>query len=376
MLFVRVSGMKKLLFALLLLSVAFSTQITLYYGSTCLHCANTKAHLTSLSSEYEIELVEKEVSGDTDNRAEMFDLYVSFGQNPSMGGVPTLLIEDKAMIIGELTEEQWRMLLDACKAGECPSGVFTRSTIENGINGANGGGIEEIEETDPYQALTLWGLVAAAAVDSLNPCTVAVMVMLMSLILISGGKKKMLMAGLTFTFVIFICYILLGLGILHVLGDPEVTNLFFSIATVGLFFLALMELNAYFSYKPGFFAVEMPLWLRPYAKKAIEGATSIPGVAVAALFCSMFLLPCSSGPYLVVLAIIAKAVTLDAVFYLLLYNMIFVLPMAIITCAIYFGYTTVEKIGEAKEKYIRQIHLFSGIVLLLLFIYMAATHFM
>lgn len=364
--------MKRLLFALLLLSSVFSVQIIDYYGSTCIHCANTKALLSELSSDYEIELIEKEVFSNAANRAEMFEVYGEFGEDPGSGGVPTLLVDGKALIIGELTQAQWRELLDACEKGECPSGVFTRDNIEDGI----GTGIEKIEETDPYKALTLWGLVAAAAVDSLNPCTIAVMVMLLSIILVSEGRRRMLLAGITFTLVIFLCYILMGLGILHVLGNPEITNLFFSIATVGLFFLALMELNAYFSYKPGFFAVEMPLWLRPYAKRAIEGATSIPGVAVAAVFCSMFLLPCSSGPYLVVLAIISKAVTLDALLYLVLYNVIFVLPMIIISCAIYFGYTTVEKIGEAKEKYIRQIHLFSGVVLFLLFVYMAATHFM
>ncbi len=364
--------MKRLLFALLLLSCVFSIEIIDYYGSTCFHCANTKSLLIELSSGYEIELIEKEVSSNTANRAEMFEVYSDFRVDPNTGGVPTLLVEDKALIIGELTDAQWRMLLDACEAGECPSGVFTRDTIENGF----GSGIEEIKETDQYGALTIWGLVAAAAVDSLNPCTIAVMVMLMSLILISGGRKKMLLAGITFTAVIFICYILLGIGILSVLGNPAITDMFFTIATIGLFVLALMELNAYFSYKPGFFAVEMPMWVRPYAKKAIDGATSIPGVAVAALFCSLFLLPCSSGPYLVVLAIISKAVTLNAVFYLVLYNLIFVLPMLVITAGIYFGYTTVEKIGEAKERYIRQIHLVSGVILFLLFVYMAATHFM
>jgi glutaredoxin len=364
--------MKRALLALLLLSCVFSVQIIDYYGSTCAHCANTKALLSGLGNEYEIELIEKEVFSDAANRAEMFEVYAEFGEDPNSGGVPTLLVDGKALIIGELSKAQWRELLDACEKGECPSGVFTRDNIDDGI----GSGIEQIEETDPYQALTLWGLVAAAAVDSLNPCTIAVMVMLLSIILVSGGRRKMLLAGITFTAVVFVCYILLGLGILHVLGSPEITNAFFSIATVGLLILAIMELNAYFSYKPGFFAVEMPLWVRPYARRAIEGATSIPGVAAAAVLCSLFLLPCSSGPYLVVLAIISKAVTLDALFYLVLYNMIFVLPMIVISTAIYFGYTTIEKIGEAKEKYIRQIHLFSGIVLFLLFVYMAATHFM
>ncbi len=340
-----------------------------YYGVSCPHCARTATLLEGMREEYGLTFIKKEVYSHADNRRELFQVYEEFGQDPASGGVPTMLVDGKALIIGELTEEQWRVLFETCLEGECPEGVFTKKTIDDGyVTSASG-----IKEKDSYQALTLWGLVAAAIVDSLNPCTIAVMVMLLGIILISEGRKRMLLSGFTFIAVIFFAYVLLGIGILHVIDEPSITNIFYGAATVGLFFLALMEFNGYFNYKEGFFSVEMPMWLRPHAKRAIGGATSLPGVAIAALFCSLFLIPCSSGPYLAILAIISKAVTLQAMSYLVLYNLIFILPMVVITFAIYFGYTTVEKIGETKEKYVRQIHLVSGIVLFLLFVYMAAT---
>ena len=341
-----------------------------YYGVGCPHCSRTSVLLEGMREEYGLTFIKKEVYSHADNRAEMFAVYEEFGQDPYDGGVPTMLVEGRALIIGELTEEQWRALFEICLKGECPEGVFTKKTIDDGYVTS----VSEIKEEDSFQALTLWGLVAAAVVDSLNPCTIAVMVMLLGLILVSGGRKRMLLSGFTFISVIFLAYILLGVGILHVIDNPEITNIFYGAATVGLFLLAMMEFNGYFNYKAGFFSVEMPMWLRPYTKRVLEGATSLPGVAIAAMFCSVFLIPCSSGPYLAVLAIISKAVTLQAMSYLVLYNLIFVLPMVIITVAIYFGYTTVEKVGETKEKYIRQIHLISGIVLFLLFIYMAAAY--
>jgi len=340
-----------------------------YYGVGCPHCARTAELLEGMRGEYGLSFIKKEVYSHADNRAEMFEVYEEFGQDPSSGGVPTMLVEGKALIIGELTEEQWRTLFDTCLEGDCPGGVFTKKTIDDGYAAS----VSEIEEKDQFQALTLWGLVAAAIVDSLNPCTIAVMVMLLGLILVSEGRKRMLLSGFTFITVIFLAYILLGVGILHVIDNPEITNIFYGAATVGLFILAVMEFNGYLNYKAGFFSVEMPMWLRPYTKRVIEGATSLPGVAIAAMFCSVFLIPCSSGPYLAVLAIISKAVTLQAMSYLVLYNVIFVLPMILITVAIYSGYTTIEKVGETKEKYIRQLHLISGIVLFLLFVYMAAA---
>jgi hypothetical protein len=230
--------------------------------------------------------------------------------------------------------------------------------------------VSPLHEQDPTTKLT-WGvLIGAALVDSINPCTLAIMVMLLGIILISKGRNRMLLSGIIFFTVVYIMYFLFGLGILQALGNTGLTDIFFKVITVAALALAIMEINAYINYKPGFLAVEMPVFLRPYTHRVIEGATSLPGVAIAALFCSLFLLPCSSGPYLMVLAMVSKAVTVQTLTYLAVYNLVFILPMVVITLAVFFGYTTVEKVGDAKDKYIRQIHLFSGIILFLLFLFM------
>jgi len=51
---------------------------------------------------------------------------------------------------------------------------------------------------------------------------------------------------------------------------------------------------------------------------------------------------------------------------LLLYNLIFVLPMLIITSAIYFGFTTTEKAEEWRTRKLKILHLIAGIIMLLL----------
>ncbi len=354
--------MRNLLLALLLLSSLYAVEIIDYYGAGCPHCAKNDLILESLQSEYELDIIKKEVRSDSANLEEMFAAYRQFGQDPNTGGIPTIVLDNKTMIIGEMGEDKWRRLLGDCSAGNCPAGMFTQDTLYG-----DGGG----PTTEQIQELTLWSLVAAAVVDSINPCTIAVMAMLLGMILISDGRKRMLISGIIFISVIFVCYLAMGFGILTVIDNPALTNIFYMLATLGLLVIAALEIRAYFDYKAGFLAIEMPTFLRPHAKAVIEKATSLPGIAAAALFCSLFLLPCSSGPYLAVLAIIAKGATAEYIGYLVLYNVIFVLPMVLITLAIYFGYTTVEKVGEAKEKFIRQIHLVSGVILFLLFLYMA-----
>lgn len=357
--------MRNLLLVLLLFSAVYSIEVIDYYGAGCPHCARTAEILGGLTQEYNLSLTEKEIYSNEQNRVEMFAVYSQFAQDQSTAGVPTILVENKTLIIGEMSEQQWRELFGNYSSGTPLEGVFTAKTIDSGVS-QGGTGSE-----DALKSLTIWGLVAAAVVDSINPCTIAIMVMLLSMILISDGRRKMLLSGLVFIGVIFICYLSMGFGIMKVVDNPALTNIFYTLTTLALLVIAALEIRAYFEYAPGFLAIEMPNFLRPHAKTVIEKATSLPGVAVAALFCSLFLLPCSSGPYLAVLAILAKSATAQVLGYLVLYNIIFVLPMVIITLGIYFEQTTLEKVGEAKEKYIRQIHLLSGIILFLLFIYMA-----
>jgi len=71
-----------------------------------------------------------------------------------------------------------------------------------------------------------------------------------------------------------------------------------------------------------------------------------------------------------VLGMISKAVTIQSLTYLIVYNIVFILPMVAITLGVFFGYASVEQIGDAKDKYIRQIHLASGVILFLLFLFM------
>ncbi|MCX8199976.1 MAG: hypothetical protein N3G76_00740 [Candidatus Micrarchaeota archaeon] len=334
-------------------------KIDFYYGIGCPHCAATEKILEKLSAEYELNITKYEVYQNAENRQRMFKEYERFNVSISKGGVPTSVVQGKAFVVGELTEEQWRELFDAaCKEETCPIGVITQKNFNI------------IHEKDSASTLTWPVLIGAALVDSINPCTIAIMVMLISTILYSKGRKEALVAGLLFAATIFVMYFLYGIGIMKVVTTLEISHIFYALVTFAALVLAIMEFNAYINYKPGFFAVEMPLWLRPHAHAIIEKATTNWGVALAAVFCSLFLLPCSSGPYLMVLGLIAKSATLQTLTYLVVYNLFFVLPMVAITLLIYFGKTTIESVGEMKEKYIRQIHLVSGIILLLLFIVM------
>ena len=83
-------------------------------------------------------------------------------------------------------------------------------------------------------------------------------------------------------------------------------------------------------------------------KKQAQKAT-ISGAIVLGIIVSAVELPCTGGPYLAITTILAEKFDFLAVIYLLLYNFIFVLPLAVILVLAYFG-TTALDIKNWKEK--------------------------
>ncbi len=106
---------------------------------------------------------------------------------------------------------------------------------------------------------------------------------------------------------------------------------------------------------------------RPTLKKLLGNVTTPLGAFIIEFAVCLFELPCTGGPYLVILGLLAgKTTQIQAIPILLLYTLVFVIPLIVITMAIYFGFSTVQKAGEWKERNVRILHLIAGIIMLVL----------
>ncbi len=209
-----------------------------------------------------------------------------------------------------------------------------------------------------------------ALADSVNPCALAVLAMVLMAILIQHPekRKKVLFAGLAFSLAVFIGYLLYGVVIVQffrTFAELLRSNSYFiynGLAILAMIFGAL-NIKDFFFYKKGSFGTEMPIWMRPKVKRIIEGITSPAGAFVIGLLVTIFLLPCTIGPYIVASGILSDLGIIKALPWLLYYNFIFVLPMLIITFIIYFGFTEVERVSGWKDRNIKILHLIAGILL-------------
>jgi glutaredoxin len=189
------------------------------------------------------------------------------------------------------------------------------------------------------------------------------MALLLASLLTKRGKEEAVLGGILFVATVYVMYFLYGLGILTFLTTSGFMEVLRVVVPALVLLLALWELKSFFFYTPGFVSLEMPMFLRPLAKRAIAAAESpLSAVPVAAL-CSLLLLPCSSGPYFTALPLMEGAVDL------ILYNLIFVLPMVLIVAAVAVGVSP-EMIKNLRDKHTRAIHLVSGLLLLLVFFYL------
>jgi len=212
-------------------------------------------------------------------------------------------------------------------------------------------------------------IVGLAATDAINPCALAVMAIVLSSLLTKNpeNRKKVLYGGLAFTSAVFILYFIYGLGMTSVFSVAApiapIVNKGIAIFAIAL---GILNIKDYFIYRPGGIATEMPLRIRPLMKIWVKKITSPKGAFVIGALVTFFLLPCTIGPYIIASGVLSELSFIGRIPWLLLYNLIFIIPMLIVTFIIYFGVTTVEKVSGWKEKNIRYLHLIEGLILVIL----------
>jgi len=323
--------------------------IYFFYGKGCPHCANVERYFQSedIYSRYSIDA--REVYFDHDNATLFTNLMNRLSVPQDQRGVPAVVMGDTLLSGDKPIIEQFVATADKYVQQDIDS-IVDKSTAP-------------VNQQQPK--ITLFAVVAGSIVDAINPCAFAVLIILMSTILVTGAKKRALYTGLSFTLSIFISYFLMGLGLYQAFGTGIFIHFIYQFIGWLALILGLLNLKDYFWYGKGVL-MEVPLSWRPQLKKLITSITDPLGAFFIGFLVSLFLLPCTSGPYIVILSMLAKQTyRIQALRYLLLYNLIFITPMILITLAVYLGYSP-KKIEEIRQKHLRTVHLIGGIILLLI----------
>ena len=183
-----------------------------------------------------------------------------------------------------------------------------------------------------------------------------------------GNRRRILLSGLAFITSVFILYFFYGLVIIKFFQVVQALTqarlwIFKGLGVAAIVF-GVLNIRDFIRYKPGRLGTEMPLLMRPRVRRLLSRITSIKGAFLAGVFVTIFLLPCTIGPYVIAGGILSVYEMLENIPPLLLYNLIFILPMMAIVGGVYLGLGRVEDVASWKERNIGKLHLVAGSLIL------------
>jgi cytochrome c biogenesis protein CcdA len=213
-------------------------------------------------------------------------------------------------------------------------------------------------------------VVAAAAVDSLNPCAIGVLILFISVFLAASKKvdrRRLLTLGSAYIGVIYTIYFTAGLGLTAVFSViPNIIGQYVTlIAATAVIAFGLLEIKDFFWYGVG-----PSLSISPENAKRIEELMAKKkgfGLMVTlGAFVTAVELPCTGGPYLAITNLLSYNFNLQALLLLLLYNLIFVLPLIVILFGVGMGALSVQQVKKWKQSSRAYMRLGIGLLLVAL----------
>jgi cytochrome c biogenesis protein CcdA len=206
-------------------------------------------------------------------------------------------------------------------------------------------------------------VVITAAIDSINPCAIGVLILMMSVLLTAKqSAMKMLMLGGLYIFSVMTVYLLAGLGLVYFLARLSLYLTEYLSIVVGLLIIlaGLLEMKDYFWYGR-WFSLTIP---QSFAKKLHNHATkvTVPGIILLGAFVSAVELPCTGAPYLAIITLLSQYFDFTAFLLLVLYNIIFVSPLIVILILVASG-KKLHDVKKWKQEGRGAMRLFIGLLL-------------
>lgn len=204
----------------------------------------------------------------------------------------------------------------------------------------------------------------AALIDSINPCAFGILLLTIAFLL-SIGKMRLgiLKIGGVYILGIFTIYILIGLGILqalHLFNTPHF------MAKVGALLLIILGgINLINEFFPSF-PIKLRIPQAAHNKMAeLMNKASLPTAFLLGALVGICEFPCTGGPYLMVLGLLHDRGTYFAgLGYLLLYNLIFILPLVVILL-IASNNALLEKVKAWKKTETKNMRLWGGVAMII-----------
>ena len=347
-----------------------TSQVVVYYfySDTCPHCIEAKPFVASLDELEWVELRAHEVTKNRDNALLYRDVAAAIGEQAR--SVPAFLFCGSMHTGFDRPETTGAVLLarmEHCRANpELLRAAPAGAPQPGKVMGVEVPLLGLINPAD-------WGLpiltVIIAGLDAFNPCAFFVLLFLLSLMVHARSRARMMLVGGTFVVIsglIYFIFMAAWLNVFLLIGELRLVTLVAGLVAVAL---AAINIKDYFWFQSGGPSLSIPESKKPgmYQRmRNLVAAKSIwamlVGTAILAVAVNSYELLCPAGLPMVYTRILTLREADPFVYYmyLVLYNIIYVIPLLIIVMLFVMKFGS-RKLGEAEG---RLLKLMSGMMML------------
>lgn len=341
--------------------LAGTVHLYYFYQTECPECGRTEAILSGLSKKYQPIQVHRQ-----DLRTDSSKLLYEALAGPR--GIPeNLRLVAPTIIIGndwmvkDIPSSALEDLIRKYSAGSPRLDTVSLGNAGNAI-------------INRFRTFTVFGIMIAGFLDGINPCAFATIVFFISYLIFVGRRRRdVLLMAVFFILAVFSSYFAIGLGAYRLLkflaGFAVVAALIFRLFGILAIVLGILSLYDYYVARRGQTAkmlLQLPLGIKQRIHKSIKEKTGSGGIIIGSLvagFLISFLeFGCTGQVYLPTITFIISQHGLSAqpVLYLLVYNLMFILPLAVIALAASF--LSQQRTAAFLEKRVPVVKLFTALL--------------
>lgn len=219
-----------------------------------------------------------------------------------------------------------------------------------------------------FQRLTFFSVLLAGLVDGINPCAIATLIFLASILIMAGFRNSRLIAiGSAYCLASFLTYTAIGFGLFRFIHSIE--GLPFVRRGLELLMAVILTVMAYFSFRdawkyrisqdPDSITLKLPRRIKLIMNSVMRLFSTTRHALLAAFFIGVLVTlletVCTGQVYVPTLVLIIKsgASPFLGLVYLLLYNLMFILPLVIVFGLILYGIKVQHLIDWSKRQVVK-----------------------
>ncbi|RJO62299.1 hypothetical protein C4544_00435 [candidate division WS5 bacterium] len=211
----------------------------------------------------------------------------------------------------------------------------------------------------------LYLVIINGLIDSFNPCAIGIFLIFISMLfMLKKEKKQVFKISLVYIMSIYISYLLIGVGLIKVVQFFGVPHLITLVGAIIIILVGALSIKDYFL-PNSIFSTKIPYSARQLILKWTYKAT-LPAAAVVGVLVGISEFPCSGGIYIATVGLLSQKETfLRGFLYLLIYNLMFVLPLILIYI-ITVNQKVAIKLMDWQEREKNHMKLSMGVIMVIL----------